>query len=108
MPTTSRVLHSPRAHLQISPPRLCGGAGARHSRQHLHDRHLCSVRTQVDEANSDILLVGDSVAMVVHGHDTTLPVTVEEMLVHCRWAAWWDKGGRLDGLQCWWVCARFS
>ncbi len=38
----------------------------------------------VDEANIDILLVGDSVAMVVHGHDTTLPVTMEEMLVHCR------------------------
>jgi 3-methyl-2-oxobutanoate hydroxymethyltransferase len=30
------------------------------------------------------LLVGDSAAMVVHGHDTTLPVTLEEMLVHCR------------------------
>ncbi len=31
-----------------------------------------------------MLLVGDSAAMVVHGHDTTLPVTLEEMLVHCR------------------------
>ncbi|KAL6757683.1 ketopantoate hydroxymethyltransferase [Haematococcus lacustris] len=38
----------------------------------------------VDEAGIDILLVGDSVAMVVHGHDTTLPITMEEMLVHCR------------------------
>ena len=28
-----------------------------------------------------MLLVGDSVAMVVHGHDTTLPVTLDEMLV---------------------------
>jgi 3-methyl-2-oxobutanoate hydroxymethyltransferase len=40
---------------------------------------------QVDEAGIDIILVGDSVAMVVHGHDTTLPITMEEMLVHCRW-----------------------
>lgn len=39
---------------------------------------------QVDEAGIDILLVGDSVAMVVHGHDTTLPITMDEMLVHCR------------------------
>lgn len=39
---------------------------------------------QVDQAGIDILLVGDSAAMVVHGHDTTLPVTLEEMLVHCR------------------------
>ena len=38
-------------------------------------------------AGIDILLVGDSAAMVVHGHDTTLPVTLDEMLVHCRAAA---------------------
>jgi 3-methyl-2-oxobutanoate hydroxymethyltransferase len=38
----------------------------------------------VDDAGIDILLVGDSAAMVVHGHDTTLPITLEEMLVHCR------------------------
>ncbi len=39
---------------------------------------------QVDTAGIDILLVGDSVAMVVHGHDTTLPVTLDEMLMHCK------------------------
>ena len=38
----------------------------------------------MDSAGIDILLVGDSVGMVVHGHDTTLPVTVEDMLLHCR------------------------
>ncbi|KAK9832222.1 hypothetical protein WJX74_003546 [Apatococcus lobatus] len=38
----------------------------------------------VDAAGLDILLVGDSVAMVVHGHDTTLPLTLDDMLVHCR------------------------
>ena len=31
-----------------------------------------------------MLLVGDSVAMVVHGHDTTLPITMDEMLAHCK------------------------
>eukprot|EP00198_Chlamydomonas_reinhardtii_P001511 XP_001690847.1 ketopantoate hydroxymethyltransferase [Chlamydomonas reinhardtii] len=41
----------------------------------------------VDAAGIDLLLVGDSVAMVVHGHDTTLPITLEEMLVHCKAAA---------------------
>ena len=30
------------------------------------------------------MLVGDSVGMVVHGHDTTLPVTVDAILVHCQ------------------------
>lgn len=38
----------------------------------------------MDGAGLDILLVGDSVAMVVHGHDTTLPVTLDEMLTHCK------------------------
>ena len=42
------------------------------------------VHVQVDTAGLDILLVGDSVAMVVHGHDTTLPVTLDEMLTHCQ------------------------
>ncbi|KAG2500863.1 hypothetical protein HYH03_001624 [Edaphochlamys debaryana] len=41
----------------------------------------------VDAAGIDMLLVGDSVAMVVHGHDTTLPITLDEMLVHCKAAA---------------------
>ncbi|XP_057498455.1 3-methyl-2-oxobutanoate hydroxymethyltransferase 1, mitochondrial-like [Actinidia eriantha] len=38
----------------------------------------------LDTAGIDVCLVGDSAAMVVHGHDTTLPVTLDEMLVHCR------------------------
>nr|XP_010925828.2 3-methyl-2-oxobutanoate hydroxymethyltransferase 1, mitochondrial [Elaeis guineensis] len=38
----------------------------------------------IDSAGIDVCLVGDSAAMVVHGHDTTLPISVDEMLVHCR------------------------
>ena len=38
----------------------------------------------VDEAGVDMILVGDSLAMVVMGYDTTLPVTVDEMLHHTR------------------------
>ncbi len=37
-----------------------------------------------DEAGADVLLVGDSLGMVIQGHDTTLPVTLEEMSYHCR------------------------
>lgn len=37
-----------------------------------------------DQAGIDSILVGDSLAMVVLGYQTTLPVTMEEMLHHCR------------------------
>ena len=36
----------------------------------------------LDTTDLDIILVGDSLAMVAHGHDTTLPVTMEEMIMH--------------------------
>lgn len=37
-----------------------------------------------DEAGVDMLLVGDSLGMVVQGLDSTLPVTVDEIVYHCR------------------------
>lgn len=38
----------------------------------------------VDEGGVDIILVGDSAGVVVAGHDTTLPVTMDEMLYHVK------------------------
>src|ERR1700692_4132356 len=38
----------------------------------------------LDEAGVDVLLVGDSVGMAVLGYDSTLPVTLEDMLHHTR------------------------
>ncbi|MGE5849282.1 MAG: 3-methyl-2-oxobutanoate hydroxymethyltransferase [Candidatus Methylomirabilota bacterium] len=38
----------------------------------------------VDEAGIDVILVGDSVGMVVLGYPTTLPVTMDDMVHHCR------------------------
>ena len=37
-----------------------------------------------DRAGIDVILVGDSVANVVQGHDTTLPVTLDEMIYHTK------------------------
>ncbi len=36
----------------------------------------------VDEAGIDAILVGDSLGMVVQGHDTTLPVRLEDVIYH--------------------------
>ena len=38
----------------------------------------------VDQAEMDIILVGDSLAMVMLGHDHTITVSMDEMIHHCR------------------------
>jgi 3-methyl-2-oxobutanoate hydroxymethyltransferase len=41
----------------------------------------------VDAAGADLVLVGDSLGMVIQGHDTTVPVTVDDIIYHCRTVA---------------------
>jgi 3-methyl-2-oxobutanoate hydroxymethyltransferase len=38
----------------------------------------------LDEAGADVVLVGDSLGMVVQGHDSTLPVTMDQMVYHSQ------------------------
>ena len=38
----------------------------------------------IDTAGVEAILVGDSMSMVVQGHDTTLPVTLDEMIYHAE------------------------
>ncbi len=38
----------------------------------------------VDHAGVDLVLVGDSLGMVIQGHDTTVPVTVNDIIYHCK------------------------
>ncbi|MEE9281515.1 MAG: 3-methyl-2-oxobutanoate hydroxymethyltransferase [Myxococcota bacterium] len=40
-----------------------------------------------DQVGIDILLVGDTLGCVVQGHETTLPVTLDESIYHCRMVA---------------------
>jgi 3-methyl-2-oxobutanoate hydroxymethyltransferase len=43
-----------------------------------------SMATLVDQAGVDAILVGDSAANVMAGYDTTLPITLDEMIYHAR------------------------
>ncbi|MDQ1345561.1 MAG: 3-methyl-2-oxobutanoate hydroxymethyltransferase [Pseudomonadota bacterium] len=38
----------------------------------------------VDESGTDVVLVGDSLGMVIQGHDTTVPVTLNDVIYHCK------------------------
>lgn len=69
------------------------------SRITLHDLHTKKTRGEpitmltaydyptarlIDESGIDMILVGDSVGMVVHGFENTLPVTLDMMIMHCQ------------------------
>ncbi len=51
----------------------------------------------MDQAGVDIILVGDSLGMVVLGYESTLPVTMEDMLHHCKAVARATKYALLVG-----------
>ena len=46
-----------------------------------------SMTAQCEQAGIDVLLVGDSLGMVIQGHDSTLPVTIQDMVYHTRHVA---------------------
>jgi len=64
-------------------------------RQYKHDRTKLVALTAYDasfaavlDANGvDVILVGDSLGMVVQGHDSTLPVTIDDVIYHTRCVA---------------------
>ncbi len=51
----------------------------------------------LDEAGTDMLLVGDTMGMVVHGYSTTLPVTLEDSIRHTQAVARGVKSAMVVG-----------
>ena len=60
------------------------GMKARRERIAMVTAYDATFAQMIDEGGADMLLVGDSLGMVVQGLDSTLPVTVDEMIYHCR------------------------
>lgn len=64
-----------------------------HEKKQAGDKIVCltaydaSFSRVLDQAGVDVVLVGDSLGMVVQGYETTTPVTVTDMLYHCRMVA---------------------
>jgi 3-methyl-2-oxobutanoate hydroxymethyltransferase len=51
----------------------------------------------LDEGGADVLLIGDSLGNVVQGLDTTLPVTLDEMIYHARCVSRGSRRAHLVG-----------
>ncbi|MBS7333278.1 3-methyl-2-oxobutanoate hydroxymethyltransferase [Faecalibacter bovis] len=43
-----------------------------------------TIATLVDKAGTEVILVGDSAANVMAGHETTLPITLDQMIYHAQ------------------------
>jgi 3-methyl-2-oxobutanoate hydroxymethyltransferase len=71
----------------------CAALKARGERIVMLTCYDASFAALCDEAGVEILLVGDSLGMVVQGHDTTLPVTMDEMAYHTACVARGSKRG---------------
>ena len=78
-PSTAATARAPK--VTVPTLRAMKRAGDRISVATAYDATFARM---LDESGVDVLLVGDSLGMVVQGLDTTLPVTLDEMLYHTR------------------------
>jgi 3-methyl-2-oxobutanoate hydroxymethyltransferase len=74
--------HAPqtRKHVTVHELRRMKEAGERIAVVTAYDATAARL---VAAAGADVVLVGDSLGMVVQGHDSTLPVTLDQMVYHC-------------------------
>lgn len=70
-----------RKSLSISDLQAMKQAGEKISCLTAYDASFAAV---IDQAGVDMILVGDSLGMVIQGHNSTIPVTVDDVAYHCR------------------------
>jgi 3-methyl-2-oxobutanoate hydroxymethyltransferase len=70
----------PRKHVTVHELRRMKEAGEKIAMVTAYDATAARL---VAGAGADALLVGDSLGMVFQGHDSTLPVTLDQMIYHC-------------------------
>ena len=68
--------------MTASPVRLFGGAKARGEKLAMISLYDAPTAALCCDAGVDVILVGDSLGNVVLGHESTVPVTMEDMLLH--------------------------
>ncbi len=77
----STHLDNKQPRISIPGLRKMKQAGERFACMTAYDASFARV---VDRAGVHLILVGDSLGMVIQGHDSTLPVTMEDMVYHTR------------------------
>ncbi|MDO6462279.1 3-methyl-2-oxobutanoate hydroxymethyltransferase [Granulosicoccaceae sp. 1_MG-2023] len=72
---------TPTGRVTVKTLRKYKAGGEKFSSLTAYDASFAAV---VEEAGVDVILVGDSLGMVVQGEETTIPVTVDDMIYHSR------------------------
>jgi 3-methyl-2-oxobutanoate hydroxymethyltransferase len=81
MYTQLELRGSPRPPVNVSTLRQMKAEGAKIACLTAYD---ASFAVLLDLAGVDLVLVGDSLGMVIQGHDTTVPVTMDDIVYHSR------------------------
>ena len=83
MASSNQRSEQPSRDRRITVPKFSGmkGSGRKISMLTAYDYAMARL---VDEAGVEGILVGDSMSMVVQGHENTLPVTLDEMIYHAE------------------------
>ena len=54
-----------------------------------------TITSKICDAGIDVVLVGDSLGMVIQGHDSTLPVTMDQLIYHLECVVKGNKGAHI-------------